>query len=140
MRLYLLKTARIIRPATENDEAKLRRIPVGDLLPVHIRKPRNAGLHRKFFALVKLISENSPRYDSLEAAILELKIRAGHYREHITLDGEVVFLPKSIAYEEMEQADFEIFFERCVEIACSELIPYIPRDKLEHYLAQAAEF
>lgn len=140
MKLHLLKHARSIRPASEIDEDRLRRVPVGDLLPVHIRKPRNGGLHRKFFALVKLIADNHARLRTVEDVVLELKVRTHHYAEHITLDGKVVLVPRSISYEEMEELDFRTFFDRCCEVAADEMLPGIPRAQLDAYIEKVAEF
>jgi hypothetical protein len=140
MRLDLVKTRAAIRPATEQDEEKLIRVRNGDLLPVHIRKPRNGRLHRKFFALVNLIAQNHPRLDSVDAVILELKVRAHHYTERITLDGEIILLPKSISYEDLEELDFQAFFEKCVKIAGHELLPGIDQGKLDAYLDELAGF
>jgi hypothetical protein len=131
---------RRIGPCNEPDAERLSRLPRGTLLPVSIRQPRNAQHHRKFFALLTFIADNHPRFKTVDDVLLELKIRAHHYREHITLDGEVVFVPKSIAFEEMEQHDFDDFYRRCVDAATSDLLPAVPPHVLNAYIEEAARF
>lgn len=141
MRLDLVvgKRRRIV-PATEADEERLRTLRPGDLLPVHIRKPRNSGHHRKFFALLQFVAENHPRFARVEDVLLEVKVRLHHYREHITLDGEIVYVPKSISYDEMDEGDFTIFYNRAVEVVATDLLPGVPRHVLDAYLDRINAF
>jgi hypothetical protein len=140
MRLDLIKTQRRIQPATEQDEERLRLVRVGDLLPVSIKKPRNGRDHRRFWALVRFIRDNHDRLHTDEAVVLELKLRAGHYREHITGYGEILFVPKSISYDEVDQTEFLDFYQKALRAACTELLPKVPQPELEQYLERITTF
>jgi hypothetical protein len=131
---------RRIGGVNEPDVEQLRKLPIGTLLPVQLKKPRSAANHRRFFALCQFIVDNHPRFDTVEQVLLELKIRAGHYDEHITQEGEVIFVPRSISYEEMEELDFGSFFQKSVHAVCTQLLPDVPRPVLSAYIERAAEF
>lgn len=142
MRLDLvIAPQRRIAPATERDVERLRSFAIGDLLPVRIKgKPRNGGNHRRFFALLQFIADNHPRLNSVEAALLELKIRAHHYTEYITNDGEIVFVPKSIDYDALDEYEFKEFFDKCLIAASDELVPDLPRKQLKSYIDGVVAF
>lgn len=141
MRLELVKAPRGIAPATEQDEERLRLVRVGDLLPVQLpRRPRNGKHHRLLWALVRFLAQNHPRLQSEQAVMLELKIRAGHYVERITSQGEIIFVPKSIAYDEMEQTEFAAFYTRAFQVTVTELLPDLPPDELNRYLERVTAF
>lgn len=141
MRIDLVKTrARGVQPATEQDLQALQKVKYGDMLPVHIRRPRNGDHHRKFFALVNLIAENHHRLRTVEDVLVEIKVRVGHFAEHVTEDGEIVYVPRSISYEEMDQVAFATFYERALEAAATHMLPGIEREKLDAYLAEVERF
>lgn len=141
MRLDLVLTPkRRIAPATSRDEERLRIFRPGDLLPVRVTKPRNGGNHRRFFALLQFIADNHPRYNTVDAALLELKVRAHHYDEYITRDGEIVFVPRSIAYDEVDEAEFREFFDRCIDVAASDLLDGVPAKRLNRYIDGVVAF
>lgn len=142
MRLDLVVAPRRrIIPATERDIERLRSFRVGDLLPVQTHgKPRNGGNHRRFFAMVRIIAQNHPRLRNEEDVLLELKIRAGHYREYITSDGEIVFNPKSISYEDLDEIEFREFFDKAITVATDELLPDLPPKRLNAYIDELVAF
>lgn len=115
VKIYAVRTSKGLQPLTDEDRAALIRIPEGDVLTLNHRGRRNGKLFRKFHALVNLIAEATDRQPN--AVRLELKIRAGHYDEHITQHGEIVFVPKSIAYDECEPDEFAAFYAKVIEIA-----------------------
>ncbi len=140
MRIDLVKKRYAIAPATPGDEEALRKVKVGDLLPVVIRKPRNGLHHRKFWAMVEVIAENHHRLRTREAVETELKLLCGHYREHVTRDGEIVFVPRSIRYDEMDQVEFAVFYDKAVRAALTELIDGVDPAELEAYLDKIGGF
>lgn len=141
MKLYLTvgKNGRVggVNPP---DVELLRRLPVGTGFVVDVSRPRNIALHRKFFALCQFIVDNHPRFDSVEQVVRELKIRAHHYDEHITLDGEIVYVPRSISFGECDEDVFRAFYERAVLVTYTSLLPSLPAPALTAYLEEAASF
>lgn len=112
-----------------SDEA-LRKLKAGQVFQVEVKRPRNIGHHRKWWALCSLIAENMDGDVSAETVSDVLKIRAGHVKVVRTKGGEV-FLPDSISFAAMDQGAFEQFWERAVAVVARDVIPGINRADLE---------
>jgi hypothetical protein len=130
--LYLVVTpSRHIVPASPEDRAKLRAFKPGDMLPCKFTKPRNGDHHRKFMALVSFVASHHPSYRSVDALLVELKMRTGHYDHYVRKHtGEVVYVPKSISFDEMDEGDFIVWSARAREVLFAEMFPeFTERDR-----------
>jgi len=103
--------------ASQQDYELMRSWRVGDVVKTKMSKPRNGKHHRKAFALFNFIFENQDKYKSLEDLLVEIKLKAGHYKEHITTKGEMIYVPKSISFSKMEQDEFDVFYNKSIDIA-----------------------
>ncbi len=115
-----LSNQKCITPASEHDAAIFDKLKTGSFYKVDARKARNPDHHRKAFALINMIYENQEKYLTLEDMLVELKLKTGWYMEHIRSNGELIYVPKSISFADMNQTDFETFYERIVVIAIRE--------------------
>lgn len=143
MKLYLVMSpGRRLVPASDEDRAKLRAFRPGDMLPVRVTKPRNGDHTRKFFALLRFVAEHHPRMRSTESLLIELKMLTGHYDHYIRQDtGEVVYMPKSISFDEMDEGDFIVWSAQARELIFSRFIPELTstkrdRARFEHEIEQ----
>lgn len=129
----MVSKGRHIVPASDEDRAKLRAFKPGDALLVKMGKPRNADHHRKFMALVAFVAEHHPtfrRYRTSKPLLHFLKMETGHYDEYVREDGEIIRIPKSIAFDEMDEADFIVWSEQARRILLDDLLPgFTQRDK-----------
>jgi len=126
-----------LRPADEAGEEALRKISLGELVQVEIKRPRNLKMHKLFWALMSLVWQNvdSERYPTVEDLVAAVEIYAG-IRTRIELpNGTQGFIPGSIAFHKMDQVEFAAFFERVIDLVCTHFIPGLPpgdlRDELE---------
>jgi hypothetical protein len=94
-------------------------------------KPRNGDHHRKFMALVAFVAEHHPTYRDVGDVMVELKLRTGHYDHYVRrATGEVVFLPKSIAFDEMDEADFIVWSGKAKQVIFDKMLPeFTERDR-----------
>lgn len=140
-----------LHPATPADERACERFRSGHWYKVNATNSRNPGHHRKAFALINLIFDSQERFATLEDLLVDLKIRAGWYTEHIRTPPDhnalkyiervadriggrvggklakaarllreqaaIVYVPKSISFDAMDQTEFEQFYERLIDIA-----------------------
>ena len=106
-----------LAPAFEEGEEWLRKKPPGKHFKANLKSSRNPGHHRKAFALLKLVLENQDTYETIEDLLVEFKLKSGHYAEHITTKGVLIYVPKSIAFDEMGQEEFEELYEKWIDIA-----------------------
>lgn len=98
-------------PANEKAETFYQKTKYGDLITLEAKKPRNAGHHRKFFAMVGLVFESQELFDNQEFMRQWLTMAAGHFDTYQTPTGKKQYIPKSIAWAKMDQNSFEVFYE-----------------------------
>jgi len=83
---------------------------------VEVRKARNPGHHRKGFKLLHLAFENQEKYDTFEHFVTEIKLQCGWYEEHVTLGGKTIYQPKSLSFADMDQTEFEEFYNKALRV------------------------
>jgi len=99
-----------------NDDAQeyFASMKLGEIVELKGTKVRNGKYHRLFFAMLKLISDNSNPHISPKAAL--------HFAKDATGTGEVVtdsrgekhFIPGSISFAKMDQQSFEAFVSMAI--------------------------
>lgn len=110
-RLYLVKTnGGDLIGWGPNDNAYLHKLGDGECIECDTKKARNPKHHAKFFALLQSAYVNQNKYGSIKALLIELKLRAEWYDEHVTHDGRLVFVPRSISWAQMGQQEFDRFY------------------------------
>ena len=105
---------------------------------VDAKRSRSPHHHRKLFALLKLIHANQERYRSTDELLAAIKVHLGHCDTVFMRDGTEVRIPKSIAFESMDQAEFAEFYERVLDCVCEEIIPNLNREDLKQELLEFA--
>lgn len=147
MKAMLIKSDRGLRGATPADQeawAKFKRrletMKPGNWLRFEWSSPRNGPHHRKFMALVQLVTENSETYQTVEQALVAIKLAAAYFDPHIDpRTGEVIQIPRSIAYEAMGQEDFEQFYNAAIEGILATILPQFDRATADKLLEMIVE-
>lgn len=124
-----------LEPVDDAGREALARLPLGTIVRAEIKRPRNLGHHRKFFALLDLIYQNQTRYRSPEALLDAIKIYIGH-AQVLNIRGKEVHVPKSISFSSMGQGEFDRFWDRVVNVVVAEIIPGLDRSDLERELGE----
>jgi hypothetical protein len=103
-----------------NDEAQAftARCKLGQVVELRPVRVRNAKYHRLFFAILKLISENSNPHITPETALYLAKVGAGCGEWISTPGGKDLFVPGSISFASMTQDDFEAFVRAAIPPLC----------------------
>ena len=126
----------------DDDAARdvLRKVKVGDVVRVEVRRPRNLSAHRRFFALVNLVYTNSEKFPSPDVARRVLTCRAGHALPYIIEStGEVLLIPESISFANMDQDEFDAFWQRVVKVVCDEILPGVTEPEIEEEISRICE-
>ena len=127
-------------PIGEDSLELLRRIPFGKEVIVSVKTARNPKQFRLYWAICRIVSENSDHYETPEQVSEALKIGTGRYDRTILRVpgvGEVEQLkPHSIAIESMKQTDFEQYLDAALLLIETEMLPGINRHAL---LAEAGK-
>lgn len=129
MNIFLTKTLNGFVAADEPSKLALRRYKVGDTLRADVKKPRNYTHHKQYFALLNLTFENQSKYANFEHFRKAVQIEAGHVDEIITLQGEVVFIPKSIDYSTLDELEFSVLFSQAMAV-CARILGDLDLDDL----------
>lgn len=117
-------------PADDRAEDFARGIREGDTIKADVRRPRNPGQHRLFFALLSKVQENTDRWPNTDALLQAVKIALGHFDTMQLVDGRVVPHPRSISFGSMAQDDFRRFFNDTVQLVITKIIPGLDRNDL----------
>lgn len=133
MKAVLIKSEKGLRGSTDEDQSawlkfkgRLEKMKPGTFIRLEWAVPRSGPQHRKMFALLKLIKDNSETYDTVEKALVAVKIAAGYFDPHVDpITGKVIPVPQSISYESMEQDEFDKFFSNAVTAVCACIVPQL---------------
>lgn len=120
-----------LKPADAQAEKYLTRVPFGESVVCKVNRPRNPGLHRKFFSLLSLVFENQERYSDFQTFRHEIVMRAGYFQEHHHLTGKVSYVAKSLAYESMDESEFEEVYDKVCGVIIQYFWPEISKADLE---------
>lgn len=123
MRAVLIKTERGLRGSTPADheaytklKRRLERMKPGTWFRMEWAVPRHGPHHRKLFALLALVADNSETYDTTEKALVAVKLVTGYAEPAIDpRTGELVQVPQSISYDSMDQDKFDLFYEAAID-------------------------
>ena len=129
----------VIIPASAVDEDDFEKLAFGPDLRADIVQPRNPGLHRKAFALLKLVwpHTNYPTQDALRAA---MTIGAGFVEQTVNpMTGEVTWYPRSWSFENMDDTEFRELYNRLVDVALK-IVPNSRRKDWEDAVDQIVRF
>jgi hypothetical protein len=114
-------------------------IKQGETVCATIRRPRNVKHHRKLWALLNVIFENQSRFATKHDLLSAMKIATGLYDEGRTIDGIPFIEPKSISFTSMDQADFEEWYARAVEVIVTKILPGASREDIEQEVMSILE-
>lgn len=123
MELNLLNTAGGLVPCDDNDYEEKRKLKVGQIYKATIKLNRNYRLHRKYFALINCAwayqNERQTAFfkGSVEIFRKTMEMAAGHCERVYSIEHkEWRDVPKSIAFDKMDEAEFRDLYERVKDV------------------------
>lgn len=121
--LYLLRTLNGLAASDDDSRDALRKVKHGSLVLVEIRRPRNIHFHKKFFAMLDLVWAAAGEWPTVEHLLADVKVAIGHVEKHQLTNrktGETFdyVTLKSIAFHNMDDIEFEKFYERALVALC----------------------
>jgi hypothetical protein len=129
-RLYLTKTKTGFSPADEPSEEVWRKFKLGEAYRADVVKPRSYQHHKMAFALLNLTFDNQDRYEHFEHFRKAVAIAAGHTEELVTVEGEILLLPKSLSYDALDEIEFSRVFASMM-IVCAQLLHGMGLEELQ---------
>lgn len=120
-RVQLRRESTGFQPDSQHDYDELARVNIGDVIAAEVKLSRNPGHHRKAFAMLHRIFDNQDHFDRFEALYDYMKIAAGCVETLIQPDGKIVYKLKSLAWDRMDQLEFERTYQSFITVAYERL-------------------
>ncbi len=103
-------------PADLAAEEFVQSLPEGKKILMDYREPRHPENHAHLFAILHVACEQLEGYPDEETLLDAVKIASRHTRPVKTVNGEIIWLPKSINFASMGEAAFKLFKERALYV------------------------
>jgi hypothetical protein len=124
------------RPFNDEAQAWTAKCELGQIVELKPTRVRNGKFHRLFFAILKLISENSDPHITPETTLYLAKVGAGCGEWISTPGGKDLFVPGSIAFGSMSEDDFQAFVKAAIPPLCIRFLHGAAADSI---IAEAME-
>jgi len=127
-------------------EDDLQYIGQGEMVNVKVTRSRNIWMHRRFMAMCRALwnlDQVHKEFKSIEEVIDQVKISAGHCTVRNYASGDekyIVKTPKSIAFANMDDTEFNAFYNRAVDGVLRDILPEYQPDDFLDYLDQFSRF
>jgi len=137
MKTIYKKTSTGFAPACKEAQEWYDKTNLGQLVELTGNRTRNLSHHRKFFALLGMVVNNSDEYDTVDQFrfILMATLQRGKWIE-VKNASRPMFIPDSINFKSMSQAEFDVLYNDSINAILKFFIP-IGREDLERELATA---
>lgn len=141
MKLNLQNTARGLIPMYDDDYDEKKRLKIGEVYRVEIKLYRNYQFHRKYFALLncawEYLTEKQQQFiKSKDGFRKTLQIEAGWYNPTYSIKRkEFIEESKSIAFDEMDEAEFETLYNAVKDVLFATFLRDISEDEFMRNLA-----
>lgn len=137
MKILCIVTENGLFPKYDSDREEFRSLKRNTDVLVEVGQKRNYEFHKKFFALLKLTYDNFPEWleDSLNVHSVEdlrtrLKVDLGLY-EVSHYGNQSVIIPKSIAFDKMDETEFEKFYRSSVNHILKNYLKGVNNEQIE---------
>lgn len=123
-RLYLRKTLSGFACADEPSAELSKRFKLNGIVRADVVKPRSYQHHKLCMALLQMTYENLPdnyeeRWPTFEQFRKAVARQAGHIKEYLTVDGEIVQEAASLSYDELDELAFSKVMPRMIDVCCA---------------------
>ncbi len=137
-RLYLRKTLSGFIPADEPSLELARKYKLNEVYRADVVKPRSYQHHKLIMALLNLTFANQELYTNFEMFRKAVAVAAGHVDELVTVDGEIIKLPKSLNYDTLDEVEFTTVSGAMMTVCCR-LLKGIGAEELEAEVSKYAD-
>ena len=116
-------------PITPFDAEEIEKHPDGQIYNVTTTSNRSDPHHKFYWVMLNKVVENDHSKWATSSHLHEdLKMLCGYYRTVINhASGGLYYIPNSTAYKSMNQQEFKVYFDTCVE-KLTKILKYDPTD------------
>lgn len=141
MKFNLVCTGEGFVPCTDEDYEKKKTLKRGAVYEVTIKEFRNYQFHKKYFSLINLsweyLTEEQREFfhNSADAFRKCVEVAAGHYEPVYNVKKrEWTEVPKSIAFDKMNESDFSNLYERVKDVLFEMFLGSVNQEAFEQEL------
>jgi hypothetical protein len=121
----------VLRPHADYDAELMRtRLQQGDTVHVQFKKPRNVPRHRRYWAVIQVVIKNNEMFATDRHLHRTLLMGCGVVEPVITIDGDIVMIPSSTAFDAMDEGTFRQYFDAAMNIINTHIMPGVEIDEL----------
>jgi len=120
MKLLLRNTATGLVPEYPSDFDEKKKLKVGEVYSVEIKKARNYEFLKKFMAMVKVGHNNTKLELPFDVYRKVMIMKAGYFKAYNTGKG-VYYEADSIAFENMDEETFQDVYNRVLDVIVKDI-------------------
>jgi hypothetical protein len=114
--IYMRRVGSTLQCVSAMDQELLTSYGEGVDLEVNISRKRSLPQLRLYWSILGKVVEATDAYPTAEHLHDAIKLELGYVRPIRKIDGSLRFLPDSVALHEMEQPDFQVYFDRAMQL------------------------
>lgn len=141
MKINLVRKDFYLAAASDEDMEKMLKLKKGQVMEATIKTRRNYKLLQKFFALINVsyefLSEQQRSFfhDSKDGYRYTLTLAAGYYDTvYSVARREWIQVPKSIAFDKMDEAEFDALYESVVNVIFKLFLNHVDKEEFNNAL------
>lgn len=120
--LHVKRDGNGLLPADEEAVAIIRRLPLNKRIDIRVWKERSAEQNALYWRILERAVEATGKWHTSEELHLALKVACGHVDKVMLLDGRLVLVPGSIAFDRMNQAEAQRYYDAALRIVAEEIM------------------
>lgn len=129
--IMMIRRGTFLVPAAPIDGELIEAFPAGKALRVAVTPPRSVPQLRLYWSMLRLVADNLDSAVTTEALHNWIKMRCGIAAAIPLRNGETDYVPGSIAFDKMDQDQFQAFMDRALDLVLGQLIPGLSKPALE---------
>ncbi len=121
MKISFIKKQGSLHPVTPSDIESFNKFPEGFQCVLDVKKTRNPALFRKYWALCRMVLDNTEGFRDVEQVSHSLLIVTGYCDQRVLRNGEAYVTPHHINWESCTAEKFEGIWNAIVPYVCEQL-------------------
>lgn len=106
------------------------RLKKGTSVRLQFAQPRSLPRHRLYWVLLRQVVKNNEFFATEEDLHKTLLVGCGVTEPMLTVDGDIVLLPSSTAFDAMEEDRFKAYFDAMLLIIRTKILPGVDVEDL----------
>lgn len=119
-----------LAPYAKYDAERFAEIPTDKIIRIQVAQPRSIPRHRLYRVLLRQVVKNTNAFATDDALHKTLLVGCGVVEPVITVEGEIIMIPSSTAFEAMPEEQFKTYFDQALTIVSEHIIPGVDIDDL----------